>query len=660
MSQTFRNISIRTKLIASFTVVIVLGTLSYLQAVCATRSYVDSVSTTGAVAHRAISIAKDASLASNTMARETMAFVFTQDQTHWDAKYAADDAASKAFDSLKTALAAIPNNSDLQDQLTQLTQQDGNVCNPLEDKTMKMAKEGHAAEAKKLYENEYVPGRAKLETMINALVAALQTRADQADASIETGAKRTQAAIVWGWILQGLIVLISSSVALFLARGITSQLSALLKAAQGLAQGDVQQTLPPASQTEIGQVVAAFHTLMSHQKNMAAAAAAIADGDLTNIVQPKSEQDSLGIAFARMTGRLRELIGGIAGSAGTVAETSIRLSATSEETSQSATDIAHSAQSMARTAEQSSHCSFLVSEGGKRQYDAACVASELMAQAGLAVDQAAGSAQQMATAAQQAAAMARSGGAAVQQTISSMERIRQQVGASASKVEELGRKSDEIGAIVKTIGQISEQTNLLALNAAIEAARAGEHGRGFAVVADEVRKLSERAAAATQDIGALIGGIQAEVAGAVQAMQESTLEVTTGSAQSAEAGVALSEIVQAAQSVAFEVDSLTATVEEMSASVQEVLTTVATVRQVTEESRSAIDDITSATGEFTASAQSVSSMIEQQSASIHDVSTAATELNAMADTLQEMVRQFRLDDPAPRASHATAAMRRAA
>ncbi|MEO7718718.1 MAG: HAMP domain-containing methyl-accepting chemotaxis protein [Capsulimonas sp.] len=657
MSFGLSGLTIRAKLIAAFAVVIALGIIGYFQAVSATRAYMQSVSTTGAAAHRAISIAKDASLASNTMARETMAYVYTQKQGHWDAKYAADDAASKAFETLKTSLNSIPHHNDLQQQLDELAKQDGEVCNILENKTMDMAKAGHTREAEALYQDQYVPARAKLEEMIGGLVANLQTQADQTDAGIDEGARRTQRAIAEGWALQGLILLISASIAIFLAKSIASQLRALLQAAEGLAQGDVQQELPPASRTEIGMVVAAFHSLMTHQKEMASAASAIADGDLTNVVQPQSDHDALGTAFARMTISLRELIGGIAGSANAVAATSVRLSTTSEDTSRSASEIARSTQSMAQTAAHSAECSDLVTDGGKRQYDAACVASDLMVQAGQAVDQAAGSAQQMATAAQQAAAMARSGGDAVHQTISSMERIRQQVGASASKVEELGRKSEQIGEIVKTIGQISEQTNLLALNAAIEAARAGEHGRGFAVVADEVRKLSERAASATRDIGMLIGGIQSEVAGAVQAMQESTEEVTAGAAQSAEAGVALSDIVQAAQSVAFEVDSLTATVEEMAASVQEVLKTVETVRQVTQESQSAIDDITGATAEFTMSAQGVSNMIEQQTASVHQVSMAATELNAMADTLQGMVGRFRMNAPA---THAPQHLKRAA
>src|SRR5579883_96827 len=159
----------------------------------------------------------------------------------------------------------------------------------------------------------------------------------------------------------------------------------------------------------------------------------------------------------------------------------------------------------------------------------------------------------MADAARQASQVAQSGGQAVQDTISSMSRIQEQVASSSAKVAELGAKGQEIGAIIETIDQIAEQTNLLALNAAIEAARAGEHGKGFAVVADEVRKLAERATQATKEIGSLIGSVRSGVDDAVTAMEAATREVRAGATQSQEAGTALAQILQAAQSVAAEV-----------------------------------------------------------------------------------------------------------
>lgn len=159
------------------------------------------------------------------------------------------------------------------------------------------------------------------------------------------------------------------------------------------------------------------------------------------------------------------------------------------------------------------------------------------------------SAQQVSDAALTATRTAESGGSIVQQTIYGMKQINASVAQGASAVDNLGRKSEEIGAIVAVINSIAEQTNLLALNAAIEAARAGEQGRGFAVVADEVRKLAEKTAHATHEIGGMIESVQVETRNAIMTMQEGTEHVRNGVGNATEAGVALQEIVRSIQLV---------------------------------------------------------------------------------------------------------------
>jgi len=396
---------------------------------------------------------------------------------------------------------------------------------------------------------------------------------------------------------------------------------------------------------------------------------------------------------------LTEIVEGVQGSAVSVAEASGELTQAAEQTGQAANEIAATIQEVAQAAGQSATTSQEMASGseqqartateaagamerlqsaievveanGARSKEATAQADLGMKQASKAVEEVAESARQMAVTAKQASSVAKTGGHAVEQTISSMTEIKEQMQASAEKVKELDKKGQEIGAIVETIDQIAEQTNLLALNAAIEAARAGEHGKGFAVVADEVRKLAERATSATKEIGTLIGGVRKDVDEVVKAIEASNKQVADGAARSKEAGEALGQILAAANEVAEQVEGVSAITGKMSASVDGVLAKVETVRQVAEEQERAVSEMaagsvqvngsittvasisqetaagaeqmSASAEEVSASAQNVSAAVEEQTASIEQVSAAATSLNGMAVHLKELVSRFKLE-----------------
>ena len=190
------------------------------------------------------------------------------------------------------------------------------------------------------------------------------------------------------------------------------------------------------------------------------------------------------------------------------------------------------------------------------------------------------------------------GGASVAETIKGMQRIRATVQSTGKKIKGLGERSLEIGAIIEVINEIATQTNLLALNAAIEAARAGEQGKGFAVVADEVRKLAERAARATKDITGLIKGIQVETSEAVTVMEEGTREVEEGTKLADQAGAALREIEQIVQQTASLVTDITRAAGDQVKVTESVVSFMDSILKQTQQTTHGVQDTVTTIGKM--------------------------------------------------------------
>jgi methyl-accepting chemotaxis protein len=194
-------------------------------------------------------------------------------------------------------------------------------------------------------------------------------------------------------------------------------------------------------------------------------------------------------------------------------------------------------------------------------------------------------------AAKNSGTVATEGGKVVEETINGMNRIASVVQKSAETVHALGQSSDKIGEIVQVIDDIADQTNLLALNAAIEAARAGEQGRGFAVVADEVRKLAERTTKATKEIAVMIKQIQKDTEGAVYSMTQGTEEVIKGKQLADRAGHSLKEIITGAEKVVDIISQVAAASQEQSAAAEQISKNVESISNVSHQSADGVQQI---------------------------------------------------------------------
>lgn len=469
-------------------------------------------------------------------------------------------------------------------------------------------------------------------------------------------------------VIDLVIILAIILIVVFVTRSIARSIREMAEVAGKLAVGNLNQQVDVKGKDEIGVLARSFQQIIKYQSEMAATARQIASGDLTGNVKALSENDELGLAFSTMIEKLNETVGQVSQSAINLDEAANQLSSASNQAGQATGQISTTIQQVAKgttdqagaitktaaAVEQMSQAIEGVAKGAQEQSQAVARASEITEQINSAINQVAGNAEAVTKGSALASEAARKGSDTVEQTLSGMQSIKTKVGLSAEKVQEMGLRSQEIGAIVETIEDIASQTNLLALNAAIEAARAGEHGKGFAVVADEVRKLAERSSLATKEIGSLINGIQNTVAEAVKAMEEGSREVENGVANANAAGAALTDILNAAEAVNAQaalaseasermklaseqlvvaVDSVSAVVEENTASTEQMAANSGEVNQ-------AIESIASVSEENSAAIEEVSASTEEMTAQVEEVTASASELSSMAQALKAVVSQF--------------------
>ena len=449
-------------------------------------------------------------------------------------------------------------------------------------------------------------------------------------------------------------MLLAWATAMWCSRPIARAVKQVAHAGRALAHGDLDQSISVRGQDELGELGQAFREMIAYQQRMATVADAIAAGDLTHDVQPASERDVLGQAFERMVANLRHLVGevqtsaeGLAATAGSLGLAGTQTGAAVQQVAQAAHAIAGGAQLTSDQARQTSvgvvsldEAIASVAHGANHQASQVQSASVIASSIVTGVDDVASRAQGVAGQAESARLFAEQGATAVRGTIEAMHAIRASSTDVAERIRELGALSENIGAVVETIDEIADQTNLLALNAAIEAARAGEHGRGFAVVADEVRKLAERSRSETRQIADLIQHVQTSAEAARQAVEVSSVRVDDGSNRVDDAGSALERILGAALSVEDDVRGIASSAGAMAGDADRLTELMLSIDAVLQENSAATEEMAAQASEVAAAIHQIASVSEEQTASTEEVSASAEEMNAQVAEVSSQAREL--------------------
>ncbi|QQS35462.1 MAG: methyl-accepting chemotaxis protein [Ignavibacteriales bacterium] len=515
------------------------------------------------------------------------------------------------------------------------------------------------------------------EKLLRSISTLDQTLNDKCATSVDEMMSMTESAKVTTIILGIIILMAGVVIAVYAAGKLTKPIKRLTENADHISKGNMNLDIKISSDDEIGQLEKSFGVMVQNIKEQSEAVNNISNGNMDISITPKSEDDVLSIGLINVIQILKNLVqdlkslttsalngqlqvradeskykGGYAEiisgfnktldavvipiKDGTSAlekmskgDLTVRINAEykgdhqkiknsinllGESLSSAISEVNAAVQATASASTQISSSTEEMAAGAQEQSAQAGEVASAVEQMTKTILETTKNASSASEASKNAGLIAKEGGSVVNQTIQGINRIAEVVKQSADTVQQLGKSSDQIGEIIQVIDDIADQTNLLALNAAIEAARAGEQGRGFAVVADEVRKLAERTTKATKEIALMIKQIQKDTSGAVESMNQGTLEVEKGKELANKAGDSLKQIITGAESVVDIVSQVAAASEEQSSAAEQISKNIESISAVTQESAQGVQQI----------------------------ARAAEDLNRLTNNLEELVARFKI------------------
>lgn len=455
-----------------------------------------------------------------------------------------------------------------------------------------------------LHKGKYIEDRDK----IDALLVEYNAKLDEYVQNQSNNALRLMNSFLYSTITLIVLMIINVLFSFNLLRNKIKPLNTLTEVATKVANGDLTTTTTTINEEEKkkSKLLSLFTKKQSKKQPKKKL-----KKKLKKVV--RDEVVILSEAIDQMVENLRSLVKQVQSTAEQVAASSEELSASADEGSKASEEVTSTIQQLAL--------------GNERQVKSVEETFEIVQQLATTTEKIASNSEIVLQTANEAAENATQGNENVNTSVKQMQSIHQSVNNLASAIATLGAHSNEIGKIVQAITDIADQTNLLALNAAIEAARAGEHGKGFAVVADEVRKLAEQSAQSANQIAELIASIQSETDKAVESMETTTKEVIEGIETVHLAGDSFREIQQSILKVNSQVEEVVAAVQQMAAGTQQVLEATEVVRAVANETA--------------AGAQTVSASSEEQLASMEEIAASANSLASLSEELQEQIGKFK-------------------
>ncbi|MEW6733252.1 MAG: methyl-accepting chemotaxis protein [Acidobacteriota bacterium] len=480
--------------------------------------------------------------------------------------------------------------------------------------------------------------------LLDKLSAQAMKNAKDSIERVEGAADRTVYQVSLILLLVSLAVI---ALATLIVRGVSGPLRQIVRLTSSVADGDLDVALHQTKdRTEISTLLYSFNHLVEGLRGLTRSIESIAHGDLRVTIEPRSDRDTLALALRDMVQSLYSIVSKVRHSSEQVKNIylSMNLTGSGAQLERDNEMVTSAVQDMASVVEELSTNIRAIAKNVESQAGSVTQTTAAIEQMAARMQRIAEGTNNLTQLVDTARGVVREGRQSVEQASQGMREIDSSIGTTAETIQELGQRAAAIGHIVEVINTISDQTNLLALNAAIEAARAGAHGLGFGVVAEEVRKLSERTVQSAEEIAELIDGVQKGVAQAAKQMGRSTELVSEGLKQSGNVVAALGQIETVVSNVAETSTRIDGVIIEQTAGIEQVLKATQQLTLITYEIQAGSQEQAVSTGEIVKAVERVRDAAERNVKLSQHLSTAGRSVLTQTERLEEAVSVFHLSN----------------